>query len=153
MSHSPRCPKCGKAKSKGEDAIKEYLDEHNADYKAQYSLKNRQKLDFYIRIGNKRIGLEYQGIFHYLPRSRGSKKTPRQSLKDNIRRDHTKRLKCKELGIKLYCIPYWDFHRIEKILDNILAGKRHRIAPISKAPAIVISSAPLREQLEGELGI
>ena len=102
---------CGCLVSKGEALIKKILDDNRIQYIPQYSfddcLSKKQyplRFDFAIVQKNTLICmLEYQGIQHYEP-----------TLWENpIENDEIKKEYCKDNGIKLVEIPYWDYNKID----------------------------------------
>ena len=110
------CPKCGS--SKGEKRISEYLNNKNIEYKEQYKFKDckfKKQLPFDFYIPSLNIIIEYDGRQHYeIIEYFGGLNT----FIDTKIRDIVKTTYCKENNIKLIRIPYWDFDRIEEILDN-----------------------------------
>jgi hypothetical protein len=76
--------------------------------------------------------IEYHGKQHYLPRDFGSKGEEEKFRKfiDALRRDRAKELWCKNRQKNLLVIPYWDYDRIEEILDDFFAGGTPRISVI-----------------------
>ena len=114
------CQKCSKCKSNGEKVINLYLENNNIlsipehrfdNCKDKYSLP----FDFYLPDFN--MCIEFHGVQHYEPVDYfgGEKTFSRQKKHDDIKRDF-----CKNNGIKLIIIPYWDFSNIETILSNEL---------------------------------
>lgn len=97
------CPKCNE--SKGEKAIREYLESINLSYVSQYKITlSNNKLayvDFYIP--DKNIFIEYNGIQHYTPVKHfgGSIRYAKQQERDDFVRDY-----CKIKSITLIEIPY-----------------------------------------------
>ena len=63
--------------------------------------------------------VKYNGQQHYIPMNFGSKKEgyDLKKLQENQERDQIKIDYCKDNNIELLIIPYWDFDRIEEILD------------------------------------
>jgi len=107
------CPYC--EKSKGESRICEILDNRKIKYIREKTFEgcfdNRLlRFDFYIKDNN--VLIEYDGEFHYNDIFGG--------LEGQKRRDEIKNKYCKENNIKLIRIPYWEFDRIEEILEENL---------------------------------
>ena len=109
------CPKC--SSSKGEKRIAEYLNSKNIQYKEQYRFKKckfkyQLPFDFYIPSLNTII--EYDGRQHYeiVDHFGGL-----DGFIDTKIRDTVKTIYCKKNNIKLIRIPYWNYDRIEEILD------------------------------------
>lgn len=110
------CSKCNA--SKGEIKINKYLKENNILFERQKRFKDCiYKLplyfDFYLPQHNTCI--EYDGEFHFKPKFIGKK-----AFLENKKRDLIKNKYCKEKGIKLIRIPYWEFDNVEKILSNYI---------------------------------
>ena len=95
------CPKC--CRSKLEEEIAKFLDEHNILYreKEKYEwLGKRQHIDFYLPEYN--IAIECQGEQHFKGSNFGSKKiTDEESFKKVIKLDENKKEQCKINGIKM----------------------------------------------------
>jgi len=116
-----RCPKCARSNySKGEKTIEKILNKKNIEYNWQHSFrkcKNEKKLPFDFKIKNKPIVIEYNGRQHYeaIEYYGGKKQLKTQQKRDKIKKDY-----CKENGIKLIEIPYWEKDNIEEILKEEL---------------------------------
>lgn len=113
-----RCPVCDV--SKGEKKIMDWLNENNIKYiydKSYFDdllspLGNLLRPDFIIE--DRKIWIEYDGEFHY-------KKIYNEDGFEKIQiHDGLKDEYAKKNGWKLIRIPYWDFDRIEEILDKNL---------------------------------
>lgn len=117
------CPFC--KRSLGEEAVAFCLDKYSIEYQKQYKIKNdilfsnkHFYVDFYLPKYNTII--EYNGSQHYrITGYFGGKK----KLEDTQERDLTLRQYCKQHGIKLIEIPYWDYDNIETILKKELKIK------------------------------
>ena len=105
--------------SRGEIKICDILDEAGITYQEEYSFpdlvaESGRPLRFDFAIfddeGNLDFLLEYQGIQHYVAKSKfgGAKGLYQQKYNDKMKRDY-----CQKHNIKLVCIPYWD----EQLLD------------------------------------
>ena len=115
------CPKC--KQSKGENKIETILNKYNINYKPQYKFKNcklHRELPFDFYIPDLNITIEYDGRQHYeiIDYFGGL-----DGFIDTKIRDTIKTIYCKENNIKLIRIPYWDFDKIEKILEKELKVK------------------------------
>lgn len=66
------------------------------------------------------IAIEYDGEGHYMPIKRGNmtQKDAEYNLKQIQKRDDIKTNYCKNNGIVLIRIPYFDFDNISSILDR-----------------------------------
>lgn len=115
------CPYC--KLSKGENIIKNCLESKFANIKFVqqypiYDLPHKTKplsFDFYIPSLN--IAIEFQGSQHYIKNKflGGDKEFKESNFRDKLKNSY-----CKDSGIKLLEIPYWEKDNIEKILkDNI----------------------------------
>jgi len=114
-----RCPFC--AESKGEQAIRYWLNKNFKYFISQYKIdncRNIEPLPFDFAIfkdkdkNNLNILIEYDGEFHYKP-ILGKKHLLYQQHNDKLKNTY-----CKNNNIKLLRIPYWEFDRIEEILEN-----------------------------------
>lgn len=114
------CPLCNE--SKNELKIRNFLDNQLIKYTTQEWFKNtenpcknpktncRLPFDFYLPEYN--LCIEYDGEAHYIPiKYFGGKKT----LEDQQRRDSIKNQYCKDNGIRLLRIPYWNLDYEEEI--------------------------------------
>lgn len=116
LKQDKKCPVCDE--SKGERAIRSYLENNNIDFIQEYKFENcRYKrslpFDFYIKDYN--LCIEYDGGQHYKPISYfGGKKT----FRNTQIRDKIKNKFCEDNGINLLRIPYWELNNIKKILDE-----------------------------------
>ena len=119
------CPKCTYNTSKGERAIKEFLENKKIKFDMQYRFDDCKNViplpfDFYLYEYNTCI--EYDGEGHYIPINRGNiSNLEAQEELENIKfRDNIKTQYCKDNNIKLIRIPYWNFDNIETILNKEL---------------------------------
>ena len=144
-----RCSKC-KPRSKGEIKICQLFDLKEIAYNMEVAIKE---------IGNKRYDfqlndsfIEYHGMQHYCPGSFGSKKifAGHKNLLKCIERDQIKIDYCKNNKIPLLIIPFWEFSRIESIIEKFL--NREKIE-ISDPPKIVLKYTNLRQQIRNKLKI
>ncbi|WP_294338115.1 DUF2726 domain-containing protein [uncultured Clostridium sp.] len=112
---------CGCINSKGERTIAEYLRKENIKYKIQYGFPDLVggaplKFDFAIFDKNEKLValIEYQGEQHYsvINFFGGEKKFEKQ--REN---DEAKRFYCKNRGICLIEIPYWE--EVDKYLEKL----------------------------------
>lgn len=117
------CPNCNK--SLGENMIENYLIENHIIFKQQYKFKNckgkRNQLPFDFAIfddnDNLLFLIEYQGIQHFEPVGifGGEKQFKTQLICDEIKRNY-----CKNSGIELLEIPYYEKENIKIILSQKL---------------------------------
>lgn len=113
------CPHCHKGKSKGEIVIEDFLSKHNIPCEAQKKYKELRGVnncmlsyDFYIKDFN--LLVEYQGEFH------DGTAHQQTELEFQKQQEHDRRKKqyAKDNGIELFEIWYWDFDKIEDILES-----------------------------------
>lgn len=107
------CPKCNKAKSKGEQKIEQFLINNNIKYIAQFPidiLEHKLSIDFYLPDFD--LYIEYNGEQHYHPVNffGGQEKFEKQIALDNLKK--------KKLKEKLLIISYLDYDNIEDILRS-----------------------------------
>lgn len=112
------CPACNV--SKGEEMIANVLDKYNIEYIREHRFpdckyKSMLPFDFYLPKANRCI--EFDGVQHFEPVSffGGKRAFEKTKLRDEIKTNY-----CKDTGIGLTRIPYWDFDNIEEILINEL---------------------------------
>lgn len=105
--------------SSGELKIKQVLDKANIPYKYQYRAESLKQYPFDFAILNsdgtiKKL-IEYNGGQHYKPVEHfgGEETFERQKERDKIKQDW-----CKENGIEVVVIPYWDYEKIN--LDMLI---------------------------------
>lgn len=115
------CPKC--KESKGENKISKYLAIKNINfiaYKGFDSLryKNPLKCDFYLSDLN--IIIEYDGKGHYIPCFGSTPEEKQKNLEDCQLRDKVKDEWAKANNIPLLRIPYWDFDKIEELIEAFI---------------------------------
>lgn len=120
------CPRCNF--SKGELRVEKYLLDNNINYIAQEEFndlrhKKNLKLDFFCPDDKKIV--EFDGEGHYnLDFYIGKRiKNPEKALADVKIRDEIKNAWAKANGYIMIRIPYWDFNRIEEILDGYFGAK------------------------------
>lgn len=112
------CPKCNQ--SKGERKISTWLYQNSISYKYQHIFehcKDKKPLpfDFYLPYYN--IVIEFDGEQHFrsIDFFGGEEKFQLQQKHDKIKDEF-----CKNNGITLLRIPYFDYDLIEEILDSFL---------------------------------
>ena len=118
------CPIC--SFTRGEQAIYNYLIEHDIQFEYQYefpsldlfSSNTKFRVDFWLKKIN--VIIEYNGEQHYKPISifGGEKRYTIQQ-----ERDESLRVFCRQKKITLIEIPYWDYNKIESILKKKLKNK------------------------------
>jgi len=110
------CPNC--KSSTGERKIFSILTEKSINFKTQYKFRdclsdNNVPLRFDFFISEYNIVIEYDGMQHYKPIKffGGEKSFNLSKIRDNIKNEY-----CKNNGIKLIRVPYYDFDKIEEYL-------------------------------------
>lgn len=123
LKNGQGCPGC--IMSKGERKIKRYLENKCINYIYQKSFddcRNVEKMffDFYVPEYNTLI--EYDGQQHFFPVDFGNKgkQYALEQYKRNKKRDQIKTKYCNEKDIKLIRIPYYNFDKVELILEEKL---------------------------------
>ncbi|CCE26359.1 g336 [Yersinia phage phiR1-37] len=122
-----RCPKC--TISKGEEIIEAWLKDNSFSYTSQYHPgknkigSNFLSFDFSIEIDDELILLEYDGRFHFEPKS--SKADHIKKFNDQQNADYRKNEYAVNNKIPLIRIPYFDLKRIEIILDTVFNDYLH----------------------------
>jgi hypothetical protein len=120
------CYKCGRHKSKGEDAIENVLKTFKYDYIKQYKpIKENIRLAFDFALYNSNVLvsiIEYDGEGHYKPIDFAGKgeEWANKNFEIYQLRDSIKDQYCKDNNIPLLRIPYWDYKNIDKILSDFL---------------------------------
>ena len=117
-NQNSRCPICNV--SKGEQRIMNWLEEDNMKYiydepyfnDLLSPLGNPLRPDFIIE--DRKIWIEYDGEFHY-ENKMYEEEFKKLQIHDNIKNQYAIKN-----SWKLIRIPYWDFNRIEEILDKYL---------------------------------
>ena len=110
-----RCSVCSQKESIGELKIREFLELHNIKYEQEKRFpdcrdKKPLPFDFYLPANN--MCIEFDGAHHYQDvRNVLSLETTKHH--DKIKNDY-----CKDAGIKLLRIPYWEGNKINDILSK-----------------------------------
>lgn len=113
QNHS--CPVCNE--SKGEKAIREYLENNNIEFEQEYRFENCRNInllpfDFYIP--SKNLCIEFDGEQHYraFEYFGGEESFILTKIRDEIKNNY-----CKDNNIKLIRIPYWELDNVDRVLD------------------------------------
>jgi hypothetical protein len=112
------CIQCN-ASSRGENIIKNYLDNSNIKYIRNHTFANckrKKKLKFDFYLSDFRIIIEYDGEHHY----KENKYFGVGNLKYVAENDNIKNKYCQDNNIKIIRIPYYKFDSIKNLLDNFL---------------------------------
>ena len=115
------CPACNE--SKGEIRVAKYLKEKNIEFvknKIFKTLKDKSYLkpDFYLTSDN--LLIEYDGEGHYFACFGSTPEEKQKNLEDCQRRDKIKNEWALKNNIPLLRIPYWDFDRIEELIEAFI---------------------------------
>ena len=120
------CPMCKEEvkDSVGVRIIKTYLDENKINYETEstfdglYGIRNgKLKADVYLP--DIKVWIEYDGEFHFrILKQRTKEELLRQILNDQIKNTY-----CKNEGIRLVRIPYWQKNIIPQLLEFLITGK------------------------------
>jgi len=127
IHYGRRCPRCNS--SKGEESIATWVEKNKIIYEVQYKFKDCAHVlpllfDFALFNNQKELIhiIEYDGQHHFKPvdfASRG-KEWAKEQFEQLKHRDQIKNQYCKDNNIPLLRIPYWDFDKIEEILNDRL---------------------------------
>lgn len=119
------CPQC--SVSKGESKIMQLLDNWGIQYEIQKEYEDLcdiNALRFDFKLPKYNLLIEYDGEYHYYPIVK--KKTAAgieeaESVYENtIKHDKMKNDYCKNKGITLIRIPYWEYKNLDEYLYNVL---------------------------------
>lgn len=115
MLRNPTCPHCSPKRSAGEQKIYQWLNNHGISFEEQKHFEELGRLsyDFYLPIEN--MVIEYQGEQHIKPVNYfgGEDKFQKQ-----IENDTKKKIFAEQHGLSLLEIFYYDFNKIEEILEG-----------------------------------
>ena len=106
--------------SEGELRIKHYFEKRSINFvyqKAYEDCKDKDPMPFDFYVVKCDTLIEYQGRHHYeaIEKWGGQAKLEYTQQHDRMKAEY-----CKQKGIKLIVIPYWEYKSIEKILDEEL---------------------------------
>lgn len=112
------CPECSKNESNGARRVRKYLEANGIEYDPEHWFRDCRDIkplpfDFYL-IGRNTI-IEYDGAQHFKD---SADPKFQESFEKTRAHDKIKNKYCKDNNIKLIRIPYWDFNRIEEILEE-----------------------------------
>lgn len=109
------CPHCNKKRSKGEQKIETYLMKNNYKFEIEKSFdwqsNKKRRYDFYVKDFN--LLIEYMGEQHYLKNSYF--KVPVEWQQEV---DREKEEEAKSQGFNYLIIPYYNYDKIDTILDD-----------------------------------
>jgi hypothetical protein len=138
------CPAClANRKSKGEKKVYYELEKLGYNFtpektfpgaKGCFSYKGQKgcnllRFDAYIVKDGEEICIEFDGIQHYEPVERFGGEEGFIITQEN---DRAKNEYCKNNGIRLIRIPYWDYNKIGKILENEIGYNDKTKQPIAE---------------------
>ena len=95
-------------------------------FDAQFSdpslrLTNVLKIDFMIYVNGEMRAVELNGKQHYVQANRSKDmELNRRNFELYQERDKIKVVWCAERGISLLVIPYWDFKRIQELIERFV---------------------------------
>ena len=149
FKNGSRCNTC-KPRSKGEVEIYQLFDLKEIKYNTEVAIKEIGNKRYDFQVNNSFI--EYHGKQHYCPFGFGSKEkhAGHKNLLNCIKNDQIKIDYCKNNKIPLLIIPFWEFSRIESIIEKFLNGEK---VEISEPPKIVLKSNELRQHIRDYLKI
>jgi phage FluMu protein Com len=115
------CPVC--KESKGESKIAKYLKKKNINFDREKIFeglfyKRRLRYDFHLTALN--LLIEFDGEGHYEACFGKTVEEKKVNLEDCQNRDKIKNEWAKRKNIPLLRIPYWDFDKIEELIDEFL---------------------------------
>ena len=111
------CSICSHKESKGEQRIRELLDNYNIVYEQEKRFddcRDKKPLPFDFYLPDYNLICEYDGLQHF-------KDVPMLDHETTVAHDNIKNEYCKSHNIDLLRIPYCDFDNIEKILKEKLS--------------------------------
>ena len=116
-----QCPKC--KTSKGENAVRKYLDLYNIEYKYEYIVKikdKKRRFDFFLY--NNNIVIEFQGQHHFHPVKHYSQKPgiDIKLLNYTKQSDQDKKEYCVINNLKFREVHYWQLKYIDQVLDAMI---------------------------------
>ena len=106
-----------------EAKLTKYLSEKNIKFTPQKTFQtlrdiNLLKCDFYLEDLN--LLIEYDGAFHYKAIIGSTPENKQKILEAQQRRDKIKDEWARKNNIPLLRIPYWDYDRIEELIDAFI---------------------------------
>lgn len=115
---------CGCLISKGEEKVQYVLEKKQISYIKQYTFDDCRnpktncllKFDFYLPDYN--YCIEYDGIQHFDYRKSKISWNTKENFEQTQYRDNLKNQYCKDHNIKLVRIPYWDYNKIDEIIQK-----------------------------------
>ncbi|MDU5206285.1 MAG: hypothetical protein E6182_10000 [Clostridioides difficile] len=128
LKHGYCCPICNE--SKGEKIIRLYLENNNIKFIQEHRFedcKNKRSLPFDFYIPNYNLCIEFDGRQHFETFNHfgGEKGFELTKIRDKIKNKY-----CKNNGINLIRIPYYEIENAEKILDREFEKLRKELKEI-----------------------
>ncbi len=116
------CPAC--RESKGELRVAKYLNEKNIAFNRERTFDGLRyimplRFDFYLSYINRMI--EFDGIGHYKAIYGSTNEEKLENLINTQRNDQIKNDWAKANNIPLLRIPYWDFDKIEELIEAFIS--------------------------------
>lgn len=128
IAHESRCPICNEPK--GERKIRNWLKENNFEFESQKEFDglvglNNGNLSYDFYLPDYNLLIEYQGEFHEYDEEKNIRRTRYlvNNLEKQIEHDRRKYEYAKRNNIELFEIWYYDFEKIEELL-NIKFNKK-----------------------------
>lgn len=109
------CPSCSHSESKGERAIRHYLESNNIEFIQEKwfdDCRDEKPLPFDFYIPDYNMCIEFDGDQHFYDKGNFS-----TSFEYIQKHDEIKNKYCYDNNIELLRIPYWKYDKIDKILD------------------------------------
>lgn len=123
-----RCPTCSQRESKAELFIREYLTRKNLLFiqeKRFDDCKDIRPLPFDFYLPDYNLVIEFDGQHHYYA-IHGEKRFQKTQQHDLMKNEY-----CKQKGIELLRIPYWEGHNIEQLIQNKIDDISRRYSLVS----------------------
>ena len=120
---SAGCPICNG--SVGEKNIVMFMEKNGISYERQKTFDGcrlQQPLKFDVYDIDNNIAIEFQGEQHYIPVDfeNNDPEAAKVAFGKQMKRDSVKREYCKDNGITLVCIPYWERSSVGRyLIDNV----------------------------------
>lgn len=118
LFYGNRCPKCAGTSSKGERVIEKVLKEMGVNYEREKTFKRLGSFRFDFYLPDHSIAIEYDGKHHFRPNEFWGGDRYLSEIRKN---DKIKSEFCKEFGIELLRISFFEFHQIERIVRDFLS--------------------------------
>ena len=111
------------SESKGEKRVAKYLKDNNFRFvgeKTFNTLRDKNLLRFDFHLEDLNLLIEYDGKFHYEAIIGSTPEKKQKNLEDCQRRDKIKNEWALRNNIPLLRIPYWDYDKIEELIEAFI---------------------------------